>query len=175
MPSPPLRVTDLIASADPATRDQAIDTWCTGRSVAALLADCAELDVYRRRETNLYQRVRALFFLTAIHRYHLPARADLPRLGRVPYDGFRHLLERRFEEAISVFAAAQAAHGPSETLSSALAAAHHALAFQTLADQVRRTVRSTRGNAWMFRLGHPLDQPLRVRPELRARETPPAP
>jgi hypothetical protein len=175
MPSPPLRVTDLIASADPATRDQAIDTWCTGRSVAALLADCAELDVYRRRETNLYQRVRALFFLTAIHRYHLPARADLPRLGRVPYDGFRHLLERRFEEAISVFAAAQAAHGPSETLSSALAAAHHALAFQTLADQVRRTVRSTRGNAWMFRLGHPLDQPLRVRPELLARETPTAP
>ena len=170
-----LRVTDLIASADPATRDQAIDAWCTGRSVAELLADCEELDVYRRRETNLYPRVRALFFLTAIHRYHLPARADLPRLGRVPYDGFRHLLERRFEEAIAVFAAAQAAHGPSETLSSALAAAHHALAFQTLADQVRRTVRSTRGNAWMFRLGHPLDQPLRVRPELLARETPSAP
>ena len=170
MSSPPLRVTDLIASADAATRDTAIDAWCAGRSVAELLADCAELDAYRRRETNLYQRVRALFFFTAIHRYHLPARADLPRLGRVPYAGFRHLLERRFEEAITVFAAAQSAHGPSETLSSALAAAHHALAFQTLADQVRRTVRSTRGNAWMFRLGHPLDQPLRVRPELIARE-----
>jgi hypothetical protein len=165
-----MRVTDLIASADSATRDQAIDTWCAGRTVAELLADCVELDTYRRRETNLYQRVRALFFLTAIHRYHLPARPDLPRLGRVPYEGFRHLLERRFEEAISVFAAAQSAHGPSETLSSALASAHHALAFQTLADQVRRTVRSTRGNAWMFRLGHPLDQPLRVRPELLARD-----
>jgi hypothetical protein len=37
-----------------------------------------------------------------------------------------------------------------------------------LADQVRRTVRSTQGNAWMFRLGHPLDQPLRVRRELLA-------
>ena len=170
-----LRVTDLIASADAATRDTAIDLWCAGRSVAQLLADCAELDTYRRRETNLYQRVRALFFLTAIHRYHLPARSDLPRLGRVPYEGFRHLLERRFEEAIAVFAAAQATHGPSETLSSALASAHHALAFQTLADQVRRTVRSTRGNAWMFRLGHPLDQPLRVRPELLARENSTAP
>ena len=170
-----LRVTDLIASADAATRDTAIDSWCAGRSVAQLLADCVELDTYRRRETNLYQRVRALFFLTAIHRYHLPARSDLPRLGRVPYEGFRHLLERRFEEAIAVFAAAQATHGPSETLSSALASAHHALAFQTLADQVRRTVRSTRGNAWMFRLGHPLDQPLRVRPELLARENSTAP
>ena len=169
------RVTDLIAAADAATRDQAIDAWCQGRSVAQLLADCAELDSFRRRETNLYQRVRALFFITAIHRYHLPARPDLPRLGRVPYEGFRHLLERRFEEAIAVFAAAQATHGPSETLSSALASAHHALAFQTLADQVRRTVRSTRGNAWMFRLGHPLDQPLRVRPELLARENTTAP
>jgi hypothetical protein len=169
-PPRPARVTDLIGSAETATRDQAIDRWCEGRSIAELLADCAELDAYRRQESNLYQRVRALFFLAAIHRYHLPARAELPRLGRVPYEGFRHLLERRFEEAIAVFAAAQAAHGPSETLSSALAAAHHALAFQTLADQVRRTVRSTRGNAWMFRLGHPLDQPLRVRSELVTRD-----
>src|ERR1043165_5900610 len=169
------RVTDLIASADAATRDRAIDEWCAGRSVAQLLADCAELDAYRRRETNLYQRVRALFFLTAIHRYHLPAHPELPRLGRVPYEGFCHLLERRFEEAIALFAAAQAKQGPNETLSSALAAAHHALAFQTLADQVRRTVRSTRGNAWMFRLGHPLDQPLRVRRELLARNGTDAP
>ena len=49
MSSPPLRVTDLIASADSATRDTAIDAWCAGRSVAELLADCAELDAYRRR------------------------------------------------------------------------------------------------------------------------------
>ncbi len=166
-----LRVTDIIDSADAATRDLALDRWATGKSVDELLAACAELDAYRRRETNLYKRVRALFFITALHRYHLPARPDLPRTGRVPFTGFRHLLERRFEEAIGVFSSALAEHGPSETLSSALASAHHALAFQTLADQVRRTVRSTRGNAWMFRLGHPLDQPLRVRPELLARDS----
>ncbi len=165
----PSSVLDLIESSDSATRDLAIDRWCENKSAADLLAACAELDAFRRREANLYKRVRALFFITAIHRYHLPARPDLPRSGRVPFAGFRHLLERRFEEAIAVFARAQTADGPSETLSSALAAAHHALAFQTLADQVRRTVRSTRGNAWMFRLGHPLDQPLRVRPELLAR------
>ncbi|MEO6004284.1 MAG: UTP--glucose-1-phosphate uridylyltransferase [Opitutus sp.] len=164
-----LRVTDIIDASDGATRDLAIDRWCKGKSAAELLAACTELDAYRRNESNLYKRVRALFFITAIHRYHLPARPELPRSGRVPFTGFRHLLERRFEEAISVFARAQTEQGPSETISSALAAAHHALAFQTLADQVRRTVRSTRGNAWMFRLGHPLDQPLRVRPELLAR------
>ena len=43
-----------------------------------------------------------------------------------------------------------------------LAEAYHRLGFQTLADQVRRSVRSVRGNQWMFRLGHPADQPLRA-------------
>ena len=161
-----VRVTDIIEATAPAVRDLAIERWCADRPAAELLAACTELDAYRRRETNLYKRVRALFFLAAIHRYHLPARTGFPRTGRVPYDGFSRMLERRFEEAISGFLRAQAAQGANETLSSALAAAYHALGFQTLADQVRHTVRSTRGNAWMFRLGHPLDQPLRMRPEL---------
>lgn len=164
------RITDLIEGADASQRDLALETWCAGRSVAELLAACAELETYRRRETNLYRRVRALFFLAAIHRYHLPAHADFPRTGRVPPRGFAQWLDRRFEEAIALFQSAATEQGPNETLSSALAAAYHALAFQTLADQVRHTVRSTRGNAWMFRLGHPLDQPLRVRPELLARD-----
>jgi hypothetical protein len=167
-----LRVTDIITSAEPDVRDHALERWCAGRDSAALLAACAELEARRRDETNLYRRVRALFFLSAIHRYHLPALPDYPRTGRVPYAGFRFLLERRFEEAISLFQRTLEEQGPNETISSALAAAYYALAFQTLADQVRRTVRSTRGNAWMFRLGHPLDQPLRVRPELLEREAP---
>ncbi len=168
-------LTDIIASTEPGVRDAAIDDWCVGRSTDGLLEACGELEAYHRSEPNLYRRVRALFFLSAIHRYHLPARPDFPRTGRVPYAGFRHLLERRFEEAISHFQRAQAEQGPSDTISSALAAAFQALAFQTLANQVRHTVRSTRGNAWMFRLGHPLDQPLRVRPELLARNGPDAP
>jgi hypothetical protein len=171
----PSRLIDIIESADPRVRNLALDAWCADKSCRELLDAAAELDDYRRRERNLYPRVRALFFIAAIHRYHLPARVELPRLGQVPYEGFKHVLDRRFEEAIAVFLAAQQARGPSETLSSALAAAHHALAFQTLADQVRRTVRSTHGNAWMFRLGHPLDQPLRVRRELLERDGPLAP
>ncbi len=164
-----VRVTDIIEAAAPEVRDLALERWCAGRTAAELLAACGELDAYRRRQSNLYHRVRALFFLAALHRYHLPARPEFPRLGRVPYDGFSRMLERRFEEAISGFLRAQAGQGANETLSSALAAAYHALGFQTLADQVRHTVRSTRGNSWMFRLGHPLDQPLRIRPELRRR------
>lgn len=169
------RLLDLITSDDAATRDRGLEAWCAGRSVADLLAACADLNSYRRGEPNLYRRVRALFFLSAIHRYHLPALADYPRGGRVPHAGFKFLLERRFEEAIDLFQAELAASGPNDTLSSALASAYYALGFQTLADQVRRTVRSTRGNAWMFRLGHPLDQSLRVRPELLARDGADAP
>jgi len=162
-------ILEIIEATRPEVRDLALEAWCAGRPAAELLAACAELDAYRRRETNLYKRVRALFFLAAIHRYHLPARPEFARTGRVPYDGFNRMLERRFEEALSGFLHAQGEQGANETLSSALAAAYHALGFQTLADQVRHTVRSTRGNAWMFRLGHPLDQALRVRPELLRR------
>jgi len=56
--------------------------------------------------------------------------------------------------------------GPNDGICSALSAGYKELAFQTLANQVRRSVRSVRGNQWMFRMGHPVDQPLRIRPEL---------
>ena len=137
----------------------------------ALLEECVELDAFRRRSGNLYERVRALFFLYAIHRFHLPAKlevqsAERRTCGLVPFKGYEHLLQRRFEEAIGNFFSVQKTDGPSDGISSALAAAYHRLAFQTLADQVRRSVRSVRGNQWMFRMGHPLDHPLRIRPEL---------
>src|SRR5262249_47999261 len=123
----------------------------------------------------LYERVRALFFLYAIHRFHLPLKSGLPSVGHVPFEGHERLLSRRFDEAINVFLAAQAARGPSDTLASALAAAYHQLAFQTLANPVRRSVRSVRGNQWMFRVGHPADHPLRIRPQLLRRPAVDAP
>src|SRR5207244_1513941 len=85
------------------------------------------------------------------------------------FDGDEHLLQRRFGEAIAVFLAAQRQQGANDAISSGLAAAYRALGFQTLADQVRRSVRGVRGNQWMFRVGHPADHPLRIRPELLRR------
>ncbi len=164
------RLLPLITSPDPAVRHRALDAECAGLNAAELLAEGAALDAFRRRHENLYERVRALFFLYAIHRFHLPERlpaAARPGQGLIPFAGYEHLLNRRFEEAIDHFLARQAAEGPSDGLCSALAAAYYRLGFQTLADQVRRSVRSVRGNQWMFRMGHPLDQPLRLRPELR--------
>ena len=160
----------IITAEDPAQRDRSLDAFCRGASLEQLLAECQALDQLRRQSDNLYIRVRALFFLYAIHRFHLPLKSGLSTTGLVPYDGYLHLLKRRFEEAIEVFLTVQATDGPSDGISSALAAAYHSLGFQTLADQVRRSVRSVSGNQWMFRTGHPADQPLRVRPELLARD-----
>ena len=169
------RLTEVITSSDPRMRNLSLDALCRGASLAELLDQCENLDALRRASDNLYERVRAAFFLYAIHRFHLPLCAEMPSRGLVPFEGYNLLLQRRFEEAIDLFLTTQRRGGPSDGLSSALAAAYHSQGFQTLADQVRRSVRSVRGNQWMFRVGHPADQPLRVRPELLERPTPESP
>ena len=162
---------DIITSVDSTQRDRSLDAICREMDAAALQAECAALDRFRRSSDNLYERVRALFFLYAIYRFHLPRLLTEQEPGLLPFDGYAHLLQRRFEEAIDIFLQAQARQGgATDALASALASAYHSLGFQTLADQVRRSVRSVRGNQWMFRIGHPADQPLRVRPELFAPE-----
>lgn len=55
---------------------------------------------------------------------------------------------------------------PSDATSSALAKAYRELAFQTLAGQVRNSVRSHPGNEWMFRLSDVKEQPLRWSEEI---------
>ncbi len=162
-------LTDLITSPDPKVRNRPLAAAVGGLSFAQLLAERAALDRFRRDSGNLYERVRALFFLYAIDRFHLPTRPELAANGRIPHAGVDRLMSRRFDEAIRVFRAEEAERGPSDPLCSALAAAYHALAFQTLADQVRASVRGAAGNRWMFRAGDPADHPLRVRPELLAR------
>jgi len=166
----PEQLVELIASSDAAIRNQSLDGFCAPASVRELLAACAALEKFRKQSQNLYERVRALFFLSSINRFHLPAKlaalGGSAQPGRIPPEGYAHLLKRRFEEAVEVFLEEQRVQGPGDGIASALATAYHQLAFQTLANQVRHSVRSIRGNQWMFRLGHPADQPLRIRPEL---------
>jgi len=162
----------VITARDAETRNRSLDALCRPMNLSELLEECAALDRFRRLSDNLYERVRALFFLYAIHRFHIPSRQATGSRALIPFGGYTHLLKRRFEEALDTFLAAQAAAGPSAALSSALAAGYRALGFQTLADQVRRSVRSVRGNQWMFRAAHPEDAPLRIRPELLKRDRP---
>jgi hypothetical protein len=173
----PGKLIAIITATGQDLRDTALDSICAAASLPELLQECSELEAFRRESRNLYERVRALFFLYAIHRFHLPLRTGVTKRSLVPFDGYEHLLKRRFTEAISVFLKKQEQEGPSDAISSALAAAYQGLGFQTLADQVRTSVRSVRGNQWMFRTGHIFDQPLRIRSELtrRASEESPYP
>ena len=59
-------------------RNLSLTTAIQSLSTYDVLHELQVLDEYRRRSaTNLYQRVRALFFLYAIHRFHLPGRRML--------------------------------------------------------------------------------------------------
>ena len=156
----------IITTQDPKIKNQSLDSLCRNASTPELMKECTALDRFRRESDNLYFKVRALFFLYAIHRFYLPFRHEVTYQSMIPYDAYIHLLKRRFEEAIDIFMDIQQKNGINEGISSGLAEAYHKLAFQILADQVRHSVRSIFGNQWMFRVGHPMDYPLKVRKEL---------
>ena len=157
---------NIITATDPDIKNKSLDFFCKNASLEKLLDETLALEKFRKQESNLYNRVRALFFLYAIHRFYIPIQHKISTLGLIPYPAYEHLLKRRFEEAIQSFLTIQKEHGPNEGISSGLADAYHELAFQTLADQVKISVRSTAGNRWMFRIGHPFDQPLKIVPAL---------
>ncbi len=160
----------LRAILDPSqeARVGVLEDFAATASFAELCAAARELDGFARDAShNLYQRVRAIFQTYALYRYLIPARPELPRAGRIPHEGQELLLDRHYAAAADVFLAQADAAGLSDPLASALAAAYHGLGFHLLAEQVQRSVRSQRGNRWMFRTGHALDHPLRVREVLK--------
>lgn len=160
---------DTITGADPAARDRAFTALAAGMTPGALLRDCAALEEFRRGAESLYDRVRATLFLYAAHRFALEDAPGVPPAGRIPPEGFFALLDRRFEEALQYFRAALDRDGPHGALLSALAETYHLLAFQTLSDQVRRSVRASAGNAWMFQPDAGTNHPLRIAPALLQR------
>ena len=75
-----------ITADESEVRDRSLDVLCQGASARELLQACNELDRFRRASDNLYERVRALFFLSAIYRYHLPERLPPTAFGLVPFE-----------------------------------------------------------------------------------------
>ncbi|MBP8976720.1 MAG: UTP--glucose-1-phosphate uridylyltransferase, partial [Bacteroidetes bacterium] len=157
------KLIECIVSNDLEIRNQSLEAFSSAATIDELLNECKYLEEFRMTSNNLYEQVRALFFLYAIHRFYLPMKKGFPKGGTIPFDAYEDILYRRFEEAIQKFLAAQKRNGPSDGLSSALAEAYRNLGFQTLANQVKVSVRSVRGNQWMFRIGHPSDHPLRIK------------
>ncbi len=148
-----------------------LERFAEHASLGELVEGALALDAFANDpSSNVYQRVRAVLQAHAIYRYLAPRKPELPRSGAVPHEGRELLLSRRFSAAIEAFHAERLRSGLTDPLASALGAAYHGLGFQLLAQQVQRSVRSLRGNRWMFRTGHALDQPLRIAKELLARE-----
>lgn len=160
---------ETITSDKSALRERAFRQLCDSMRVDALQKSCDELENFRRKSDNLYERVRATLFLYAAHRFVLSEAKEMKETGAIPFAAVRDLHERRFEEAVARFRAARDSNGATGALMSALAESYRQLAFQTLADQVRRSVRASRGNQWMFRVGHAENHPVRIRPELLRR------
>ena len=169
---------DIITSSDDDIRNLSLSEYCqniiTSRSSAAakdfLLQECETLDIFFRSSTNLYEKVRALFFLYSIHRFHLP---DLPTKStsldpsheNIPYAGYQQLLDRNFVKAIDIFLDEHRKE-PNKAISSALAKAYYKLGFQTLSDQVKLSVKNHPGNSWMFQVVDVKDHPKKVSPQL---------
>ena len=158
---------ETIVSADRDLQDRSLSELCGSLDQNALLEECRALDAFRRETENLYHRVRALFFLFAIYRFHLPGRLETREAGHIPPAGYGHFLNRRFYEALESFLDDAATRGLTDTICSSLAAAYYQLGLQYLANQVRRSVRSVKGNQWMFRVGRATDHPLQFSRNLR--------
>src|SRR5262249_27635665 len=151
-----------ITSPDPVVRDRSVRDLLEGASAGEVLAACDDLERFRQASENLYERVRASLFLHAIYRYALQDSPQIRDSGLIPFEGFKDLMAGRLEQAIASFRGAMAQQGPDGTVASALAQAYEQVTFQTLADQVRRSVRSCPGNRWMFRVGGADEHPIHI-------------
>ncbi|MCA1686233.1 MAG: UTP--glucose-1-phosphate uridylyltransferase, partial [Planctomycetia bacterium] len=160
---------ETITSRDPSARDRPIRDLIAGATAAEVLDVFDDLERFRRTSENLYERVRASMFLHALFRYAVQDSPEVADTGLIPFDGFKDLMGRRFEQAIAAFRSAFRKDGPNGAVASALAQAYEQVTYQTLADQVRRSVRSCQGNRWMFRVGAVDEHPVRVHHRLMER------
>src|SRR5215203_5507223 len=160
---------ETITSGNPTKRNVSFFELSRQLSAKELLKALRELDIFRKSTPNLYDKVRAILFLYAGFRFFLMEHKETPGVGKISYTGFEDLLGRRFEHAISTFLNELDQNGANASLFSALADSYHHLSFQILADQVRKSVRSSKGNQWMFRVGHSEEHPIRIHPRLLQR------
>ncbi|MEZ4773938.1 MAG: UTP--glucose-1-phosphate uridylyltransferase [Bacteroidia bacterium] len=161
---------ETIVSNDREKQNQSFFSLAAQMPLPQLLQSLAEVDQFRMHSESLYHRVRACLFLYAGYRFFVQEHPDLPRTGNLPSEGFADLLQRRFEYAITAFHRDAADSGMNGNLASGLAEAYHHLSFQILSDQVRKSVRASKGNQWLFRGGNIAEHPIRFHSLLLKRE-----
>ena len=59
----PSTLAAIITSPNDAVRNRSLDAFCRSASLPELMAESTALDLLRRKSENLYERVRASFFL----------------------------------------------------------------------------------------------------------------
>lgn len=160
---------ETIASPEPGLRNRSFFRIASSLSTGELLKAVGELDLFRKQTESLYDKVRASLFIYAACRFFLEKSEDYPSAGFIPVDGHRNLLARRFEKALDIFNKAARENGYNSAIFSAMAEGYHHLTFQYLIDQVKKSVRSSRGNQWMFRVGHYDEHSIRIHPALLKR------
>lgn len=117
-----------------------LDDEIKGMSTEDLEKLTCELDLFRRSHAS-YHRVRALFYLYDVFRYHLAGKMDANR-SVSPWEGHRLAALGKWEESIEEFLKCR---DPT-----ALAASYRKLAFKELQQQVRIEVQSAPCNAFLF-------------------------
>jgi UDP-N-acetylglucosamine pyrophosphorylase len=161
---------ETITSTEPKLRNRSFHALCDGLSTTDLLTQLQDLEQFRHRTNNLYESVRACLFLYEAYRFILESAEDIPAIGKLPYSAYTDLLDRRFEQAVEKFSELVQEQGLNANLASGLAEAYHHLTFQLLSDQVRKSVRSSQGNRWMFRIGHMEELPIKIHRQLLRRD-----
>ncbi|NLE02986.1 MAG: UTP--glucose-1-phosphate uridylyltransferase [Fibrobacter sp.] len=159
-----------ITSPDPQIRNRSFFDLCSTLSTKELLENFSELDTFLKTTQNLYDRVRACIFLYAGYRFFLLQAKDVQPVGKIPVDGYENLLKRNYEKAIQIFTTELQKQGPNANIFSCLASSYHHQTFKILTDQVRKSVRSSLGNQWMFRVGHYDEHPLKIHPRMLQRD-----
>ncbi len=166
-----MTLVEIIRSSDPAIRNRSVDEFAQAASTHDLLTECAQLENSGEKTTIYMSAYGRCSSCTPFIAFICRRARELQTAGLIPFEATSHLLRRRFEEACEALRRAEKIKGLNPALASAYAAAYKGLAFKTLADQVRRSVRSVRGNQWMSRIGHPTDYPFSIRPELLKRDS----
>jgi len=134
------------------------------------LSGLSELEKFRKTTQNLYERVRACIFLYAGYRFYMMESDKINDAGHISEEGYNNYLKRNYEKAISIFFKSINNDGLNSNICSCLAECYHQLTFQILTEQVRKSVRSSLGNQWMFRVGHYDEHPLKIHSKLLTRE-----
>ena len=159
-----------ITSTDPSIRNRSVTEIADALDYQRLDLSVKDLEQFRRSSDNLYDRVRASMFLAHLYRFYLMEADETPRDGLIPYPAYENFLDRRFEEALKILLDTVKKDGPNGALFSTISQCYHELTFETLTDQVRKSVRASRGNQWMFRNGRVTDHPIHVIQTLKTRD-----